>query len=227
MRKIFIPQSCRKSTWTITDKAGTKLNISSFHNVTWTREPGEEPGTYAILSMKADECDNITVTPSEYAKFTIKKGTVHFGMKTVQTKADGVQRKVNLASIYGLKDAKVPASCKIGELKEEDKARFSVLPKAEGNTISFALKPTTESYNIELPIEMEGKCYTYTATSGGGGLIISTSSSAGVEVRTEAEIREFVKNHPFNTSFRDAWTTAPDITKKLPEFLPQKRDKML
>ena len=197
----------------ITLPNGSEVTRVNLTGISYERAAGEEPGTYAITQLSCDQCDSLKLTENEYSKFLIDKKSIVPRIPDIIVINDEAEWILTIPALQelaapDLDETKKPDSIQIGELSEDSKAYFSVLPASDGTAIRFTLKPGISDVSFQLPITLENKYYRY-----GDNLVLkfSVRGTLLTESRTEEEIRDFYESHPFSLNSRTSWEVQPDL----------------
>ena len=190
---------------------GNVSNKRYLNNVKYTREEGEKPGKYKITSISCDAYPNGELKLAEESSYFVieKKAIGTVTDRKVNIPDNGKEQTANAASLCYWTNDKKPTKIILKDLSEEDKAKFEQLPKVDENgVIHFTLKQLGNGASVSIPFTAEGDYYTYPDVN----LVVTTQKVTlkTVEIHTAEEIKSFYAAHPFSTSYRDAWTVAPN-----------------
>lgn len=190
-------------------------NVRKLTNVTWEREPGENPGKYKITKFSCEEFPDVEVD-EDSAWFTIKKNTYTSEAEDnypMDIPNDGKEQTVNLFELFSWKGDLKPSKIVLKELPEADQEKFSKLPTVDASgVLHFTLKKTDQDVTVKIPFAAEGEYYIYPETT---NVVVTARTPLSitlkrVEQHTAEEIKAFYKEHPFSINFTEAWTVTPD-----------------
>ncbi len=171
------------------------------------------PGSYeisAVSSLQIDNVRSISVKSNGNNKLYIpdKKRLITLSKQQIQEEQE--IRIDIIQDLYFPKESEINY-IQLGTISESNKANFKAEPTINGSVLSFLVQKDAVDFFIELPLSVKLAGYEEQQVIlrieyNGSGY----KSLAGVSGHTEEEIRDFFKNHPFDTSKKVSYKMVPD-----------------
>lgn len=137
-----------------------------------------------------------------------------FQAETAILRADGRTKTLSVTDLLtGAEDLSLPSRMSVGELSVSTASRFSALPRTEGYEVSFALRPSSSAYEVEIPLIFKDD-----GGSAAGELTLHIQAQPVSEVtfRTQSQVRRFYRDSDISTSASDRFDTRPDVEEDIP-----------
>ena len=104
------------------------LRLTNITCVLEDSREAKEPGSYPVVKLSSDQCENITVTENEFAFFVIEKIPSKLTFKPLNLPIDGRELEVDIARISNIPAGQDITSVKVGQLLSWQQSLFTSLP---------------------------------------------------------------------------------------------------
>lgn len=183
------------------------------------KEVAEVDQNGRVTTHKPGTCRIKAELGGEFAEYPVRVIEAH--SLEVRVMADGYEKVIELAGKDVLTEknyfeaGKEPESLELKKLPDGLKKYFDQEPVTEGMTVKFKLKPSAEAFQIDIPMSMKGGVYT--EYNNDCVLRISGRPWVNVPLRTDEDILEFYRAHPFKDGRqeRDTWDIEPDLAQNV------------